>query len=80
MSISTRSLKKWVPSDTSGTSPSCIVVNSPSTAARLISANDTGTPSAGMDVPHRPGPNNITMPGPARFGFEGDRPIARATA
>ena len=55
------SLKKWVPRDTSGTNPSCIKVSSQITEAVLISANETGTPSDGIEVPQRPGPMSMIV-------------------
>ena len=52
---------KWVPREMSGTNPSCIRANSQITDTVSISENDTGTPSEGDVVPHRPGPINMTM-------------------
>ena len=80
MSISTRSLKKCVPSETSGTRFSRIATISQSTATVSISENDTGTPSIGMVVPQRPGPASSTRRAGDSLSACRMRPMRRATA
>ena len=79
MFASTRSLKKWVPSDTSGTTgiPTPMISQIADTVS--ISANETGTPRDGVLVPQRPGPSSRVFRGSPFPGRWTIRPMSRAT-
>ena len=79
MLASTRSLKKCEPSETSGTTFMRVFTISQIAETRWISANVTGTPSATVLVPHRPGPRSRMRRVPAGSSRV-TRPTTRATS